>query len=94
MDYLGNVDLADPLVSPVMSDAVLAKFPPTLLMAGGRGSEVSSVTYTHNRLTAVNVPAELHLWDGLWHGFLYEVTLPEARQAYRVAAKFFDQNLK
>lgn len=32
MNYIGNTDLTDPLVSPALSPAILAKFPPTLLI--------------------------------------------------------------
>ena len=93
MAYLDQADLRDPLVSPQFSQATLAKFPPTLLLSGTRAFEFSSAVETHRQLTNAGVEARLHAWDGVVHGFVYDVTQPEAREAYAVAAKFFDHYL-
>lgn len=91
--YLGGVDWKDPLVAPVNSPELLAKFPPTLLIAGGRDFTLSSLFYTQRRMTAAGVTAELHVWDGLPHAFFMNPDLPESREAYDVIAKFFARNL-
>lgn len=91
--YLGNVSLSDPLVSPVTSDEVLAKFPPTLLITGTRDSAMSSIVHMHSQLVKAGAVADLHLWDGMGHNFLVEMDLPESQEAYAVIAKFFDNHL-
>jgi acetyl esterase/lipase len=91
--YYAGADYRDPLVSPVFSDAVLAQFPPTLLITGTRAAELSSVVYTHSRLVDLGREADLHVWDGVGHGFFMNVDLPESQQALRVIARFFRRHL-
>ncbi|GAW41119.1 Monoterpene epsilon-lactone hydrolase [Brevundimonas sp. SH203] len=93
LPYLVGADLSDPLVSPTSSDAVLGRFPPTLIITGTRGFELSSSVYTHTQLVRLGVDAELHVWEGLFHGFFYNADVPESRQAYDVMLRFFDRKL-
>lgn len=93
LPYLVGADLTDPLVSPTSSDAVLGQFPPTLIITGTRGFELSSSVYTHTQLVRLGVEAELHVWEGLFHGFFYNADVPESRQAYDVMLRFFDRKL-
>lgn len=88
--YLSNVDPKDPLVYPINSPALVAKFPPTLLVTSTRGMEYSSAINSHNALVRAGVDAELHVWDGLPHAFWYNSDLPESREVYAVIARFFD----
>jgi len=90
MAYLAEVDLKNPMVSPVFTPAVITQFPPTLIITGTRSFELSSAVYTHTQLTKAGVAAELHVWDGMWHGFIYDVELPESREAFAAAANFFN----
>jgi epsilon-lactone hydrolase len=93
MGYLAHADIQDPLVSPATSMAVLAKFPPTLIITGTRGFELSSAVYTHSRLVKAGVDAELHVWEGMFHGFFYNPDVPESRDCYDVIVRFFDRHL-
>lgn len=93
LPYLIGADLNDPLVAPIKSDAVLGAFPPTLIITGTRGFELSSSVYTHTQLVRLGVDAELHVWEGLFHGFFYNADVPESRQAYDVMLRFFDRKL-
>lgn len=93
MGYLANADINDPLVSPAVSMEVLAKFPPTLIITGTRGFELSSAVYTHSRLIKAGVDADLHVWEGMFHGFFYNPDVPESRDSYDVMVKFFDRHL-
>ena len=77
MNYTGNTDRSDPLVSPALSPTVLAKFPPTLLVTGTRAYDMSAAVQTQRELTKVGVEADLHLWDGMGHCFFFDVDLPE-----------------
>ena len=93
LSYFSDTDPKDPLVSPINSPEVLAKFPPTLIITGTRGFELSSALYTHEQLVKLGVDAELHVWEGLFHGFFYNVDVPESRDALNVIIKFFDGHL-
>ena len=91
--YYGEHDLADPLMSPMESLAVLSRFPPTLFITGSRAGELSSAINTHRLLTKVGVDADLHVWDGMGHAFFSNVNLPESREAFDVMARFFQAHL-
>jgi epsilon-lactone hydrolase len=91
--YYGDHDLADPLMSPIDSDAVLKRFPPTLIVTATPAGEMSAAVNTHRLLIRAGVEADLHIWDGLNHGFYNDAGLPEAREAHEVMAKFFSRHL-
>jgi len=93
LGYFSAVDPKDPLVAPINSPEILAKFPPTLILTGTRAFELSSAVYTHSQLVKLGVDAELHVWEGLFHGFWYNPDVPESRDAYNVIIKFFDRHL-
>lgn len=91
--YLSEVADTDVRAYPEVSPELLASFPPTLLITGTRSMEFSAATYSHNQLVKAKVDARLHVWDGLFHGFIYNSELPESREAYDVIADFFDKML-
>jgi len=93
LGYLAGTDPKDPLVAPINSPEILAKFPPTLIITATRGFEMSGAIYTHAQLVKQGVDAELHVWDGLFHGFFYNPDVPESRDCYDVIVKFFDRHL-
>ncbi|PVX30521.1 alpha/beta hydrolase [Sphingomonas pokkalii] len=94
LPYFAGTDPADPLVSPAASESVLRAFPPTLILTATRGFELSSAVKTHAELTRLGVEADLHVWEGLFHGFFYNPDVPESRDAYAVILRFFDRHLK
>ena len=87
--YFEHADMANPMVLPALSAKVLSNFPPSLLVSSTRDDFLSSVIHTHRQLINVGVRAELHLWEGLGHGFLLDPSLPEAREVYKVTVDFF-----
>jgi acetyl esterase/lipase len=91
--YLEGTVEDDPLVIPANSPALLARFPPTLLLTSTRDFAMSNTIQSHRLLTNAGVTGELHVWDGLWHGFMVDSRLPESQEAYRVIARFFDREL-
>jgi len=93
LGYFAGADPKDPLIAPIHSPEMLAKFPPTLLITGTRGFEMSSALYTHSQLVKLGVDADLHVWEGMFHGFFYNPDVPESREAYDVIVKFFDKHL-
>ena len=50
LSYFSGTDPKDPLVSPINSPEILAKFPPTLMITGTRGFELSAALYTQEQL--------------------------------------------
>lgn len=93
LPYFHGVNPRDPLVQPGLSPALLAKFPPTLLITGTRDSVMSSVLASRQRLDQAGVQTELHVWEGMWHSFFSDPEMPESQDAYRVMARFFLKHL-
>jgi acetyl esterase/lipase len=93
LPYFAGVDLNDPLVFAGESAALLARFPPTLLITGSRDFAMSSVVRSHALLVEARVTAELHVYEGMWHAFLIDPDLAESQAAYQVIARFFDRYL-
>ena len=93
LGYFSETKPHDPLVSPIDAPEMLAKFPPTLIITGTRGFEMSSALYTHSQLVKLGVDADLHVWEGLFHGFFYNPDVPESQEAYDVIVRFFEKHL-
>ena len=93
LDYFEGADMRDPLVSPVYSAEVLAQFPPTLIITATRDMAMSAALYTHQRLVASGVEADLHVFEGLSHYFFADTGLPESREAFAIMARFFQKHL-
>lgn len=93
LGYFSNADPKDPMVSPIGSPEVLAKFPPTLIITGTRDFAFSGALYTDTQLTKLGVDSELHVWEGLFHGFFYNADIPESKDAFNVMIRFFDKHL-
>jgi monoterpene epsilon-lactone hydrolase len=93
LGYLDGTDPKDPMVAPINSPEIMAKFPPTLIITATRGFEMSGALYTHTQLVKLGVDAELHVWEALFHGFFYNPDVPESRDCYDVIVKFFDRHL-
>jgi len=89
--FLGDVDPCSPSVAPLFSPEILAQFPPTVFLGGGRDETLSTVLCSHRALLAAGVPAELHVWEGLCHGWWLAAALPEAVDAFGTVRKFFDR---
>ncbi len=88
-EYFEGADVNDPALDPLASKAILAKFPPTLLMTGTRAGDMSRLIYSHRALVKAGVDARMVLWDGVDHCFMSEGELPESREAVEIAIKFF-----
>lgn len=93
MPYFAGTDPDDPLVSPGASLEVLARFPPTLVVTGTRGFELSAAVHAHALLVKAGVEADLHVWEGMFHGFFYNPDVPESRDCFDVIVNFFDEHL-
>lgn len=84
----------DPLVNPnIASQALRARFPPTLLITGTRAFDLSPAIATHRALSQAGVEASLHVFDGMGHCFYYDAALPEGADAYQTIVRFFRKHL-
>ena len=91
--YFRNTDPNDPLAFPLRSADVLGRFPPSLLVSATRDHALSSVVQTHSSLIRLGVEARLHVWEGLGHAFFFEPDLPQSREVYEIATRFFAGHL-
>ena len=91
--YFQGSDPKNPMVNPVISAEVMAKFPPTLIITGTRDMAMSGALYTHEQLSKAGVNAELHVWEGMFHGFFYNPDPPESQDAFNTMVRFFDTHL-
>jgi monoterpene epsilon-lactone hydrolase len=93
LSYFEKKDLSDALAFPALSPAIMARFPDTLIISSTRDYLLSSAVSTHSQLVKLGVSADLHVWEGLAHGFINDPELPEAREAYDVITRFFAHHL-
>ena len=91
-DYAGNVDLKDPMLSPVYAD--LRGLPPPLFVTSTRAMLLSGTTILHRAFLRAGVDARLVVFEALPHEFWDDPTLPETDEAIGLMAKFFDERLK
>lgn len=91
--YLDAAAQNDPLAYPLASSEIVAEFPPTLFITGTRSFEFSSALNSHNRMAEAGAESRFHGWEGMFHGFIYNSELPEARAAYDVMTDFFQTHL-
>ncbi len=92
--YFDGVDWKDPLLSPALSPAVLARFPPTLMITGTRDFAMSNALATNARLLQAGVETQLLVLEGLGHEqYILFTETPEASLAQATIWKFFDRHL-
>ena len=91
--YFANADMSDPIISPALHPDVVAKFPPTLIITGTRAMDMSPAIYTNSQLLKAGVRSTLIVGEGMIHCYIYNSDLPEARDAYGIIVKFFNEHL-
>lgn len=91
--YLSNVSAGNYLAYPGASDQYLKKFPPALLIGATRDFALGPIVKTHTDLRRLGVEAELFIWEGLSHAFIYNSEITESREAYNVIVDYFEKHL-
>jgi ABC-type sugar transport system substrate-binding protein/acetyl esterase/lipase len=98
--YFGDIPVRDTATSPAYSLETLKHFPATLVITSSRDAQLSNALYTHRQLVKAGVDAQLHVWEGLGHGFFAQPwsnivasDVPEIREAWGVIVDFFNTNL-
>jgi epsilon-lactone hydrolase len=94
LPYFITADLRDPLVMPADHPAMLARFPPSLLVSGSRDFAASACSVMHRRLLGAGVDARFVLFDGLWHAHHMAVDLPESQETFALLERFFKAHLR
>ncbi len=91
--YFASADMTDPIISPALHPATIAKFPPSLIITGTRAMDMSPAVVTNSALLKAGVRSTLIVGEGMDHCFIYQEGLPEARDAWDVIVRFFRENL-
>lgn len=89
--YANGERLDHPLLSPVYGDFSKG-FPPALLSTGTRDLLLSCTIRLHRALRAASVPAELHVFDAMWHGFPL-IAPDEGEELNKEVVAFLDRHL-
>ena len=92
--YFAEAERNDPIVSPAMHPATIARFPPTLLITGTRAMDMTPAIVTNSALLKAGVPSTLIVGEGMGHCYIYQPDLPEAKDAQQEIVDFFKANLK
>ena len=81
-------------MAPGDHEALVARFPPSLLISGTRDFALSGVLTSHQLLTRLGVEADLHIWEGHGHAvFAFNPRLPESDEVHNVIVEFFARHL-
>src|SRR5260370_36363575 len=70
-NYVGEMNPSDPGISP-LNDTFDPDFPPTIITTGTRDIMLSNAVRLFWKLKEINVPVELLVSEGMWHGFNWE----------------------
>lgn len=92
--YFDDIDMSEPLVSPIESPEVLSAFPPSLIITGTRAMDLSGSVYSHFQMKKHGVNAELIVAEAMGHCYLYDAKLPEATDTFAMIVDFFERHLR
>lgn len=69
-------------------------YPPAFLLSGTRDMCLSQTVLLHRKLRNAGVEADLNVFEGMWHFFREDPSLPESREAMAALANFFNRHLR
>ena len=69
-------------------------YPPAFLLSGTRDMCLSQTVLLHRKLLKAGVEADLNVFEGMWHFFWEDPSLPESREAMTALANFFNRHLQ
>ena len=69
-------------------------YPPAFLLSGTRDMCLSQSVLLHRKLRNAGVDADLNVFEGMWHFFWEDPSLPESREAMTALAAFFNRHLE
>jgi len=68
-------------------------YPPAFLLSCTRDMCLSQSVLLHRKLRNAGVDADLNVFEGMWHFFWEDASLPESREAMTALANFFNRHL-
>jgi len=92
--YFDGADMGDDVLSPALHPAVIAKFPPSLVITGTRAMDMTPAIFTNSKLLEAGVRITLIVGEGMGHCYIYQPDLPEARDAHQATVNFFREVLR
>ncbi len=92
-NYVGEMNPRDPGISP-LNDTFDTGFPPTIITTGTRDIMLSNGVRLYWKLKEINVPVELLVSEGMWHGFNWEPDLPEAMRTREIVVDFLNSQIR
>lgn len=90
--YKGEYPAQHPYISPLFGEYD-DKFPPTIITSGTRDMLLSDSVRLHRKLIDAGVKTELHIWEGVPHGFFMGLA-PEDREHVRQVRKFLHNQMQ
>lgn len=69
-------------------------YPPAFLLSGTRDMCLSQSVLLHRKLRKAGIDADLNVFEGMWHFFWEDPSLPESREAMTALAAFFNRHLE
>ena len=90
--YAPESQWQNPYVSAVYGK-FSAKYPPTLIQGGTKEIFLSNFVRLYQNMDQSGVPVKLDLYEGMWHVFQGEYTMPEAIVARKKTVTFIKQHL-
>jgi monoterpene epsilon-lactone hydrolase len=90
--YLTGQSPRDSLVSPIYHTFPTG-FPATVIVTGTRDLLESNGVRLFWKLKAAGVKTQLLVGEGMWHGFHWEVDMPEAKAARAAVVEFLETQL-
>ncbi|KAH8817053.1 alpha/beta hydrolase fold-domain-containing protein [Xylogone sp. PMI_703] len=82
-----GIDRKDPLFSPLYA-TYNSDFPPTVISVGTRDLLLSPGVQLYWKLREAGVEVELLVSEGMWHGFNWELDIPESIRTRKVVKEF------
>ena len=87
--YCRNTPLREPYLSPAYAN--FYSFPKTLIQCGALETSLSDGKMLYDRLSQSGCTAELHIFGGMWHDFMYMFPrLKESKVAWQEVVKFLN----
>lgn len=92
--YFDGADQDGPILGAAKHPAVLAKFPPTLIITGTRAMDMSPAIVTNSALLRAGRRATLIVGEAMGHCYLMSPELPESQDAYAAIVRHFREYLR
>ena len=89
--YAGDANPENPLVSAAFGD--YTGIPPTYIQVGAREVLLGDALRMADACRRAGVDVDLDVWEGMWHCWHFDPTLPESRAACARIAAFFHAKL-